>query len=104
MYWDCPRCAAENSLDSKSCWRCGYQYFAGTKEPASSGEWSRRLSDLAQKERESIRDEIRKSLEASAERSKPSLERLAGPPPASAAPQDGPGPPPREKPAKPKIP
>jgi hypothetical protein len=77
-YWDCPKCAAENSLDAKCCWRCGYQYFAGVQSTPASGESSRQLRDSFQKQSQDILQDVRKRLAGALERSKASLDRLAG--------------------------
>ncbi len=78
MYWDCPRCGAENSLEATSCRNCGYQYFPGYQGPASSEVWSRQLRDSVSKQRETIRGEIEKSLDHARERSEAALDPLGG--------------------------
>jgi len=77
MGWDCPRCAAENSLDAKCCWRCGYQYFAAPEPAGSPREGSGQSQDELRKEREEIRQRIEKDLEAAMERTNAALEHLA---------------------------
>lgn len=77
-YWDCPKCAAENSLDATSCWRCGYQYFPGYGGAVSGPEQSRTTRDSIEKHRQRLQAEIRKNLEDALERSKTPLERLTG--------------------------
>ncbi len=78
MYWDCPRCATENSLDATRCWRCGFQYFPGGKRPTRPSASSRPLGESLDKQRQEIRDDIRKGLEDAMERTRASLDRLAG--------------------------
>jgi len=77
-YWDCPKCAAENSLDATSCWRCGYQYYPGYQGAEPSRERPRPSRDSLQKQRQATREELRRSLEGALERSTASLDRLAG--------------------------
>ncbi|RPJ79191.1 MAG: hypothetical protein EHM13_13690 [Acidobacteria bacterium] len=66
-YWVCPRCTTDNHLDATSCWRCGYQYFAGAESSTSSRE---SLADFVQKQRKEIREDIEKSLDEALERRK----------------------------------
>jgi len=87
-YWRCPRCATENHLDARSCAGCGYQYFAGAEEGASTSGAPGRLADFVRKQRQEISEEIKKGLDAAAERTKPSLERLSGEPAAPAGGKD----------------
>ncbi len=70
MGWDCPRCGAENPLNATRCCSCGYQYFPGYDSTAPPREWPRHLRDSVQKEREEIREELRKGLEDARERSR----------------------------------
>ena len=88
-YWDCPKCAAENSLDANTCWRCGYQNYPGYQSAASSRERSPELRDSLQKQRQDIREELKKGLKGALERSRASLDRLAGELPGSTAGQNG---------------
>ncbi len=67
-YWDCPRCATENSLGSNSCWRCGYHYFPGPESAAPSHDGPQHVRDLLEKERKGIREEIEKNLKRHGER------------------------------------
>ncbi len=67
-YWDCPSCAAENSLEAISCWRCGYHQFPGRQRNASPHESPQR--DSLEKQRRSLQEEIRKSLEDALKRKK----------------------------------
>ncbi len=81
-YWDCPRCAAENSLNATSCWRCGYQYYPGYQGSSPPrGEWSRELKDLVEKQRRTIQADLEKSLEDARQRSKAPPVRSADSPP-----------------------
>ena len=68
-YWDCPKCAAENSLDANSCWSCGYQYFPGYGSAESGAEQSRDARDSVHEQRKRLQAEIRKSLEDALKRS-----------------------------------
>lgn len=76
-YWDCPRCAAENSLDAKCCWRCGFQYYADVENPAPPREGPERSTDVLKKQRQGIQEEMRKSLDDGLERGRATLDRLA---------------------------
>jgi hypothetical protein len=79
-YWDCPRCAAENSLDASCCWRCGFRNYGGKKgadAPRTSGP---RSAGALERQRESIRADLRKNLEDAIGRTEETLDRLAGGP------------------------
>jgi hypothetical protein len=82
-YWDCPRCAAENSLDATCCWRCGFQNYGGVEDPAPSREPPQPSTDVLKKQRQGIQDEMRKSLDDGLERGRATLDRLTGGCPAS---------------------
>jgi hypothetical protein len=77
-YWDCPKCAAENSLDAHCCWRCGFQNYGGVQGAASARESPRQLRDSLHKQSQSILEDVRKTLAGALERSNTSLDRLAG--------------------------
>ena len=76
-YWDCPKCAAENSLDANCCWRCGFQHFPGYGTGDSGAGQSGEARGSIRKQRQRLQAEIRKSLEDALERSKAPLDRLA---------------------------
>ncbi len=80
MGWDCPRCAAENPLNVTRCLSCGYQYFPGYDGAGPAREGSEPLRDSLNKERQSIREEIKKGLDDAQERSKELRDRLGGQP------------------------
>jgi hypothetical protein len=77
-YWDCPRCAAENSLDATCCWRCGFQNYGAAQERAASPPPARRSSDALKRQREGLRDDLSKNIESELERTRASVDRLAG--------------------------
>lgn len=77
-YWDCPRCAAENSLDATCCWRCGFKNYGGVEDAAPPRERLGQSTDVIKQQRQSIEEEMRKSLDESLERSRATLDRLAG--------------------------
>jgi GNAT superfamily N-acetyltransferase len=77
-YWDCPKCAAENSLDAVSCWRCGFQNFGGVEGAAPPRERHQQPADIARKQRRGIQEDMRKRLDAALDRSRAALDRLAG--------------------------
>jgi hypothetical protein len=76
MGWDCPRCAAENPLTATRCLSCGYQYFPGSDQAPPAGG---HLHDSVLKEREAIREDIKKGLDEANHRTRAALDRLAGP-------------------------
>ena len=76
-YWDCPKCAAENSLNATCCWRCGFQNYGAAPDAPPSPEQRGPLTDSVRKQREGIQAEIRKSAEDALERSRATLDRLA---------------------------
>jgi Zn ribbon nucleic-acid-binding protein len=82
-YWDCPRCAAENSLDATCCWRCGFQNYGGVQDTAPPRERPEQSTDVLRKQRQSVKEEMKKSLDDGLERSRATLDRLAGGRPAS---------------------
>jgi hypothetical protein len=82
-YWDCPRCTAENSLDATCCWRCGFQNFGAAADGDPVRESTGRSTDGLGQQRERLRDEMKKSLEGEVERTRATLDRLAGSPPGS---------------------
>jgi Zn ribbon nucleic-acid-binding protein len=92
MYWDCPRCSAENPLEATRCGNCGYQYFPGYGRGAPPREGSRQLRESLEKDRQSIQEDIRKGVEGALERSRATLDRLAGGSPEPAPAGTGPAP------------
>jgi hypothetical protein len=78
MYWDCPKCAAENSLDASCCWRCGFQNYGGAPGAAPPREGPPKSTDLLEGQRKTIKEEMRKGLEDGLARSRAALDRLAG--------------------------
>ena len=100
-YWDCPRCAAENSLDATRCWSCGFQHFPGYETGVSGAEQSGEARNSIRKQRQRLQAAIRKDLEDALERSKAPLERLARERSEQSGRPNGLDPPPGKKPAKP---
>ncbi len=82
-YWDCPKCAAENSLDAIRCWRCGFQNYGGVEGSAPSRERPEQSTGVLKKQRQGIQEEMKKSLDDGLERGRATLDRLAGGRPAS---------------------
>jgi len=76
-YRDCPKCAAENSLDEICCWSCGYQYFPGLLRADRPRDWSREFGESLQKQSRGFLEEIGKGLAGALDNSKTSLERIA---------------------------
>jgi hypothetical protein len=77
-YWDCPKCAAENSLDANRCWRCGFQNYPGYQSHESGAEKSGEARVSIQEQRRRLEAEIRKGLDEALERSRATLDRLTG--------------------------
>ena len=69
-YWDCPRCAAENSLDETSCWRCGFQHFPGYGGAAPGDQPPGQRHESVEKERRNIREALEKAVERGRDRAK----------------------------------
>ena len=76
-YWDCPRCAAENSLDASSCWRCGYQYFPGYQGGGDRHESDRESADPLHKQSRDMLKEMKEGLADALDKSRASLDRIA---------------------------
>ena len=77
-YWDCPKCAAENSLDATCCWRCGYQYFAGAQSVSALVQSSGELADSLQKQSRDMLEEMKRNLADELDSSRTALDRLSG--------------------------
>jgi hypothetical protein len=78
-YWDCPKCAAENPLFATSCWQCGFQNYGGARvgAPATTEPRAGDSADSIAKQRQDLKEEMKKSLEEGLKRSRATLDRLA---------------------------
>jgi hypothetical protein len=78
-YWDCPKCAAENPLFATSCWRCGFQNYGGAREdaPAATEPRAGDSADSIAKQRQDLKEEMKKSVEEGLKRGRATLDRLA---------------------------
>jgi hypothetical protein len=76
-YWDCPRCAAENSLDATCCWRCGFQNYGAAQQSPPGCEEAAQSADVIRKERQDILEDVKKSVEDGLGRSRATLDRLS---------------------------
>jgi proline iminopeptidase len=75
-YWDCPKCAAENSLDSTTCSRCGYQFFGGVQSVEAARESPGEFENSFQRHSLEILQDMRKGVARTLAGSEASLQRL----------------------------
>ena len=76
-YWDCPKCAAENSLEANCCWRCGFQNYAGFVGAAATHDQPGKSGESIEEQSRDLLQKMRMDLSQALDDGKASIKRLA---------------------------